>query len=934
MAFDIKNLTNAIGGVDDGAVGVGGKDSGISKERIAELRGAANALPSEKKEEFYSLFNEWRDLRLKRNTKRKQKAALTRMGELIGASYDETLELTKTWKQNRDKKYERELAAGKKNRGKEKAAEPVKAEAVKPAGAKPPASAEPVEAEAAKAAELPVSAEPVKAETAEAAKPVAKRVKVSVKKRPKKGDVSGDGNPYIRVTTDGKGRAQLGEKASAPSAKWKVEVIDPKTGEPIPFTEDGKSEDYIEGPPLYNYMYLTKMLVPEIASRLAEQGLTLDTGNIRGVVDRTSVMEDKKALAEDKAFDRFLSALESLRGTKAYRYLTETKLLVPAPGGDVEAKVSPQNMVRQMEKHNISLESLGATKAQADELRAASNEMTVGLGALEDRISGRRQSDKYWSDQFEQGLNLGGNLQSMYNYMLMDPSDPTRPSVNAWKNGQPLWEIGWNSFFDDTGPVPVRKKVHPGLDMPFLYADSEESKSLLGELGLGDDTSKLTRKEPAAKLNSLKDRVGEAYDDFFKKDADLGEDEGKKYVVLQNSDGQTLIPAWDLIQKYESTIAKSLGENWARFIRGTGGYKWGGSAGSQRLRQGGDIEAAQYNPVLRDLLGRAEVEAPWLVPILQSYYLNYGEEPEEAFSFLTDSANIGSVEGKTGLTRKSLNSLADSLMELFRNPEGAIGIGDESLIEAFNRVSPRSVLAPGDEERVARDAEKGRKSSGKWEVSKGVLDKLLGDLSFRKMSKSPEWRKLVLRVMMEEAFENPEMQARVADPTGFHLTHHIADTEALGRRAHEAEKALNAERDRRWDMQDALISLGILPENLVDTKSYDDRIAEKRRLYDEAMDRARRKQSRLALRILDMLMNGDSNMKYRNGYGLFRDIFNTDSDSRMKKRVRRGKAVRPSFVESLASQSMAGSVSDAREKEPCSWESWEARRKKLIGEDR
>ena len=959
------------------------KDSGISKERIAELHEASNALPSEKKEEFYNLFNEWRDLRLKRNTKRKQKAAVTKAGEILGISYNETLELFEQNIRNRNAAYDRAAAARRENREKKKAAEPVKAEA---AEAKPPVSAEPVKAEATKAelpvsaepvkvdaaeaikptkAELPVAAEPVKAESAEAKPPVsAEPVKVDaaeaikpVKAKPpvsaeaaERGDASEDGNPYVRVTTDGKGRAQLGENASAPSAKWKVEVIDPTTGDPIPFTEDGRSEDYIEGPPLYCYMYLTKMLIPEIAEMLAEQGLTLDT-NIRGVVDRTSAMEDRKALAEDKAFDRLLSAINSLKGTKAYRYLTEMKLMFQGPGGRVLANVAPQHMVKQMESHNISLESLGATKAQADELRAASAGATGSLDAIEDRISGRRQSDKYWSDQFEQGLNLGGNFQSMYNYMLMDPNDPTRPSVNAWKNGQPLWEIGWNSFFDNTGPVPVRKKVHPGLDMPFLSADSNESKQLLERLALDGDLSGDRRGNLAKRLERLKKDIEFDYGRFFRKDADLGEGEDKSYVVLQNSDGQTLIPAWDLISKYESTIAKSLGENWARFIRGTGGYKWGGSAGSQRLRQGGDIATAQYNPVLRDLLGRAEAEAPWLARILQSYYLNYGEEPfvpseeqiagfmrqlsekpEEAFAFLTDDANIGRTEGITGFTRRSLGDVSNSLMNILLRPEEAAGIGNESLIEAFNRVSPRSVLAPSDEERVAMFAKKGRKGNGKWGPSQNLMDMLLGSMNVTEKLKSPEWKKLVLRAMMEEAFENPSMSARAADPTGFHLTHHIADDKALGRRLHESEKALEAERD----MRNLMVSLGYLSENLADTDAYNDKIAEERRLYDVATDRARRKQSRLALRILDMLMNGDSNLKYRQGFGLVRDIFtpNPKSDSRIKKRVKRRKAVRPSFAESLASFSMAGSVSDAREKEPCSWESWEARRKELIGEDR
>lgn len=914
-----------------------GKDGGISHERIAELRESSKSLPSEKVAEFYKLFDEWWDLTLKRNTKRKQKATVEKAGEIIGASYDETLEMFKRYKQNRYYRSDRKPAGGSGKRGQEKAAEPDKVEEAKEA----PAAVEPAKLEEAK--ETPVSAEPVKAGEAEAEEPAE------------------SGNPYVRVTTRSMDRAQLGEKASAPVAKWKVEVIDPASGEPIPFTDDGKSEKIIEGPPLYNYMYLTKMLVPRIAEKLAEEGMTLDTSKIRGVVDRTAEMEDKLAIAQDAALDNFWGELNKLKGTDAYRYLTETKIAVSGVGnGEAMSPVSPWNMLREMKRHSVPLERIGIPSGQAERLKKLADVVASSIPDQADKIRGRRQSDEYWSDQFEQGLNLGGNLQSMYNYMLMDKDDPNRPLVPAWKNGQPVYAIEWSTFFDTPGPSIVRKRVHPSLDMPFLYAGSEESQNLLKELGLDDEAlekgrkeGKLDSKELAKRLDSLYTSLDNAYTEIFNPSS---------YVTLSNSEGETLIPAWDLIQKYQSTIAKSLGENWARFIRGSGSYGYKGGIGSQRLGPGSDVAASQYNPVLRDLFARAHDAAPWLVPILQNYYLTYGEEPfipdesqiagflqqlgdksGEAFEYLTDPANAGGIEGKTGFSKTSLGRVASDLLNkaLLRPKEaadiiyGAPGGGEddsgfkwESFVNLLNRLSPGSVVPSSD-----------RKTG--LELSGAVMEKLLGGKTASQVLESPEWRRLVIRAMMEEVFENPDIQARLADPTGFHMTHQAYDANSLGRRQHKNEQNLKAKGNKAIDefnRQMSLVELGIHPRDLItDPDAFFRQAEENRKLYDLAIDRARRGQSRLAARIFDMLMNGDKNVKYKNGFGLYRDIFNPPSDKRIKRPAKRRKGVRPSFVERLASLSEASGtarVSDARAKEPSDWESWEARRRALVGEDR
>ena len=877
-------------------------------------------------------------------------------------------------------------------RGPQKPAE-APASVAKPVAKEEKASAKPAAKPVAK--EENAGAKPVAKEENASAKPAAKPKKAAVvrvsKKKPaaeakpaEDGAASGEkALPFIRVTTDGKGRAQLGENASSPVAKWRVEVIDPRTGEPLPFGDNGETFVDLEGHPLLNYARFEHDLKPKIRANVGEV-----QKEVRGIVDRTSEMEEKFETAEEEAAFSFDSVLNEMKGTDAYKYLTETKHVTEGEKGEIVTSVAPWVMVKLILQKVIGytggegsnrdaaaralMETIGVPSyEQADRLIGAAYKMTDFLPGMADKLARKRESGAYWDDQFTQGLNLGGNFQSMYNYMLMDNNDRNRPMMTAFRNGQRVDIIDWDKFYDTEGPVGKRVRVHPSLDLPFLYADSEEAKALLdaakGKDGkidfkkLEDDLAsknaelfgegrylELTDDQDIFDDNklarALRKRFGEGFakgdkellgEDAFKvlnsaRDKESGKidipsvmdalklDENKEArnkLATMLLKKRTLIPDWELIKKY-GTLQQSLGENWAKFMRNIGGQGYfNGFIGGRSLHPGSLLSGAQYNPVLRNLYARALEEAPDIAKVLYTYYLNYGEDPfvpsaEQLLAFARQPEEMagksldwiyankggGKLDRATGLSKNNLDTIANSLSQ-------AIWFPKQRDYDELSKAFPGTYTSIGGgkfrksdalENKIApiRDAWKKESGRGDW-------------------SRSPEWQKLVLRAYFEELMEDPDIPRRLLDPSGFGKTYAVGNMKQLEGRQRAREAQLLEAILRGEDVSD------------------DDWKAIWK--YDIPIEEARAFLYRMAKRILDMELNGDKNLRYIDGKGLVRIL---PSDRRVKKPVRRGKKLGRRLAPLLANPLEGGQVSDKRAKEPIDWETWEARRKMLIGEDR
>ena len=845
------------------------------------------------------------------------------------------------------------------------------------------------------------AAKPVAKEEKANAKPAAKPKKVAVVRvsrkkpaaeaKPTEGAVASGEKalPYIRVTTDGKGRAQLGENASSPVAKWRVEVIDSKTKEPLPFGDNGETFVDLEGHPLLNYARFEHGLKPKIKANVGEV-----QKDARGIVDRTSEMEEKFETDNEKASDNFDNVLNEMKGTDAYKYLTETKFVSEGEKGEIVTSVAPYVMVKLILQKVIGytggegsnrdaaaralMETIGVPSYElADRLIGAAYNMTDILPETADKLARKRESGAYWDDQFTQGLNLGGNFQSMYNYMLMDNNDRNRPMMTAFRNGQRVDTIDWDKFYDTAGPVGKRVRVHPSLDLPFLYADSDEAKAMLdaarGEDGkidfeklegaLAEANAELFGKDRYLELTddqdifdddklarALRRRFGEG---FAKGDRELlGEDAFKVLNSARNKESgkidipkvidalkldenkearnklatmllkkRTLIPDWELIKKY-GTLQQSLGENWAKFMRNIGGQGYfNGFVGGRSLHPGSSLADMQYNPVLRNLYARAVDEAPDIAKVLHTYYLNYGEDPfapsaEQLLAFAQQPEEMagksldwiyankggGKLDRATGLSNSNLDTITrelsriiwfpnqrdyDELNEAFPGvyvPTGRIDKWGDAIFDKSEALA--SKITP------IRDAWKATKGKGHW-------------------YQSPEWQKLVLRAYFEELMEDPDIPRRLLDPSGFRKTYAVGNVKQLEGRQRAREAQLLEAIQRGWDVSD------------------DDWEASKK--YDIPIEEARAFQYRLANRMLDMMLNGSKNIRYVDGKGLVRIL---PSDRRVKKPVRRGRKLGRRFASLLTNPLEGGQVSDKRTKEPIDWETWEARRKMLIGEDR
>lgn len=245
------------------------------------------------------------------------------------------------------------------------------------------------------------------------------------------------------------------------------------------------------------------------------------------------------------------------------------------------------------------------------------------------------------------------------------------------------------------------------------------------------------------------------------------------YLDLKRERGQsTFVPSIKLIEKYKDVISPSLAKNWARFIRGTGGFNFSGNVSRRRLNPGSDVAMSQYNPVLMDLYAMAanDPKHSWLADLMHSYYINYNETPfepseeqleelERQLSGRVDEvydalqAGSGKRESFTGLSRTSLKNIRELLKGLI------LRVYDKDYGAALSRLFEKDNALELSED------------TGVYRLVPAVRSMFYrgknGDAPGKYATDLPAFDKLILRAMMEEYFENPDLPARIDDPTGY-----------------------------------------------------------------------------------------------------------------------------------------------------------------------
>ena len=862
-----------------------------------------------------------------------------------------------------------------------------------------------------------------------AEKAAAKRVKA----RPKavnreKGEVP-EGIPYIKITT-GKGRrGRIGPDSAAPLVAWKVEVIDPKKKEPLKVWKNPEASFLtLRGHPMSNYMHLMHEVIPELETK----GYVAKDGKLAPRIvteyDSTSAGEERANVMEDKALQEFGGVMQELAGTGIDKLLTQMDYA--ASGSEQPTRLAPWQALRQIllqggfnfgdmvglkedvdvevpEEHKEEYNNLLRKKAvgylvntfknlglklrgdQARKLIESSSVLAGVAPGLYSKIAKRRAAEDYWGGLFNDAINLTGNFNPLFNHMLLDSKDSDLPGMIAFMNGERSDQIDWDKFYNTVGPVGRFIKVHPTQDLPFLWKDSPEVKKLL------EGRTKDGKVDLAGLDSDLLNLNNELFD-YAKYIAAPGEKKregGDNYITLTDSSGkETHIPTWDMYKKYEQAMVPSLGENWAKFIRGTGGYGFKGSVSSQRLNPESDIADDQYNPVLKNVYARAIEEAPWLANILRSYYLNYGEEPftpdlvqlkglinqigsqaATSLDFLSGKHEPGEFDNLTALSPANFDSIADYVFRSIFHPDPYAKVGGVPYVDVLNNITDGGYyIAPYDNSGKGKG--KGKRDAtwitdafknllfGSKRIqdpktgeersllidSEATVDPETGKVSYfytdpetgeiknvssQFLAKSKPFRQAVARAIMRRALSDPEAVKRMYDPTGWKFTFSPLDVKALKSRQQKAREAEELSIEN-------LIPYGIGPG-----------------AYDKLIDNAENESRLLGIFTLADLLGKTGTLGYKPGVGLVDDLSAflkpykkltkdtephikdsegvTDSDKRIKRPVRKGKkgAVNVGRLAGAVCSYPASVVSDAGAKEPSDWERWEARRKALVGGD-